>query len=60
MSELNLVGKPYIYNDWIGIVTKFVTSGGFKNCYEVRVLNIQTGEDCHWWFKKEILEAKYK
>jgi len=60
MKENNFIGRPYKYHDWIGEVTQFVTSGGFKGCYEVRVTNIKTKETCHWWFQKHILEAKYK
>lgn len=56
---MNLVGKPYQFNDYKGYVTRFVTSGSFKGCYEVKIKHQLTNEVCHWWFKKDVLERQY-
>lgn len=56
---MNLIGLPYRHNDFVGEVIEFKTKGSFSNCYEVKVVNEKTNETCHWWFKKDVMEAKY-
>jgi hypothetical protein len=60
MIQMNLVGKDYRHNDFVGKVVAFVDKGSFKGCYEVHVTNEVTGEKCIWWFRKAILENQYK
>lgn len=56
---MNLIGMPYRHNDFVGEIIKLVEKGSFRGCYEVKVKNEKTGETCHWWFKKHILEERY-